>query len=114
MGNYMLESQKRASMTCIEKAISSTAQWEADKKVMVDIVNKGRCYSWIRLSADISISFYLVISDRKSSGVKYGDLLDLMLSGKDPVTGKTLDEENIRYQVCFVHAAAFDSSNRGI
>jgi hypothetical protein len=46
------------------------------------------------------ISFYLVISDRKTSGVKYGDLLDLMLSGKDPVTGKTLEEENIRYQVC--------------
>lgn len=96
-------------MTCLEKALSSTTQWEADKKVMVDIVNKGQCYSRLRLSADIS--FYPVISDRKSSGVKYGDLLDLMLSGKDPVTGQTLEEENIRYQVRFVHLSAFDPSN---
>jgi cytochrome P450/NADPH-cytochrome P450 reductase len=57
------------------------------------------------------MSFYLVISDRKKSGVQYGDLLDLMLSGKDPVTGQTLEDENIRYQVCFVHFAAFDPSN---
>ena len=96
-------------MPSFVKALSSTAQWEANKKVMDDIVKKGQCYSRLQFSADIY--FYLVISDRKTSGVKYGDLLDLMLSGKDPVTGETLEEENIRYQVCFAHVAAFDPSH---
>lgn len=44
---------------------------------------------------------HLVISDRRTSGVNHGDLLDLMLTGKDPVTDKGLQEENIRYQVWF-------------
>jgi cytochrome P450/NADPH-cytochrome P450 reductase len=109
MGSYMLGAQKRSTMPSFVKALSSTAEWEANKKIMDDIVNKGQFYSRLQLSANIY--FYLVISDRKTSGVKYGDLLDLMLSGKDPVTGKTLEEENIRYQVCFVHIAAFDPSN---
>jgi hypothetical protein len=59
MGNYMLGSQKRASMTCLEKALSSTAQWEADKKVMDDIVNKGLYYSRRRLSADVFLPSHI-------------------------------------------------------
>jgi hypothetical protein len=42
----------------------------------------------------------IVINDRIKSGNKRGDLLDLMLSGKDSQTGEGLDEENVRYQVC--------------
>jgi cytochrome P450 len=40
--------------------------------------------------------FLLVISDRKKSGATRGDLLDLMLHGKDPETGKGLSDEAIR------------------
>ncbi len=35
--------------------------------------------------------------------MNHGDLLDLMLTGKDPVTDKGLQEENIRYQVWFLN-----------
>jgi len=49
-----------------------------------------------------------VISDRRRSGEHRGDLLDLMLDGKDPQTGLSLGEENIRFQVgC--HQAGTDS-----
>jgi cytochrome P450 len=41
----------------------------------------------------------IVIGDRRKSGERRGDLLDLMLAGKDPQTGLSLDEENIRYQL---------------
>jgi cytochrome P450 len=44
----------------------------------------------------------VVISDRLKSGHERGDLLDLMLSGKDSKTTLGLSEENVRYQVRFL------------
>lgn len=41
MGDFLLAAQKRATLPTIAKALSSTAQSEADKKVMDDIVTKG-------------------------------------------------------------------------
>lgn len=41
-----------------------------------------------------------IIAERKEQGHMEGDdLLSHMLNGKDPVTGETLDDENIRYQI---------------
>ncbi|PVG00114.1 bifunctional P-450/NADPH-P450 reductase [Serendipita vermifera] len=80
MGNYLLEAQHRARMPELVKSFASTAQWEEDRKRMNEIVTK-------------------VIDDRVKSGHKRGDLLDLMLSGKDSQTGQGLDEENVRYQL---------------
>lgn len=52
---------------------------------------------------DIQSMFALVdqiIAERKGHGQQGGDdLLAHMLSGKDPETGETLDDENIRYQI---------------
>lgn len=80
MADYLLEAQRRATMPSVVKALSSTAKWDSDRALMNEIVNK-------------------VISDRRRSGIQRGDLLDLMLHGKDPRTGESLSEENIRYQL---------------
>ncbi|PRX70698.1 cytochrome P450/NADPH-cytochrome P450 reductase [Cohnella sp. SGD-V74] len=52
---------------------------------------------------DIATMFELVdkiIAERKAKGSQGDlDLLARMLSGKDPQTGETLDDENIRYQI---------------
>lgn len=41
-----------------------------------------------------------IIAERKEQGHMEGDdLLSYMLNGKDPDTGETLDDENIRYQI---------------
>jgi cytochrome P450 / NADPH-cytochrome P450 reductase len=42
MARYLLGAQRRATTPSFVKALSSTAQWEADKKIMNDIVNKGQ------------------------------------------------------------------------
>lgn len=52
---------------------------------------------------DIQSMFALVdkiIAERKAQGNEgFDDLLSHMLSGKDPETGESLDDENIRYQI---------------
>ncbi|MEQ1548208.1 MAG: cytochrome P450 [Chakrabartia sp.] len=40
-----------------------------------------------------------VIAERRAHPVESGDLLNLMLTAKDPESGETLDDLNIRYQV---------------
>ncbi|KIM26551.1 hypothetical protein M408DRAFT_56754, partial [Serendipita vermifera MAFF 305830] len=80
MGAYLLEAQRRVPYPEPIKSMSTPSQWELDRKSMNHIVDK-------------------VIGDRKSSGEKRGDLLDLMLEGKDAQTGQGLSDENIRYQV---------------
>ncbi|ABC62112.1 bifunctional cytochrome P450/NADPH--P450 reductase [Erythrobacter litoralis] len=41
-----------------------------------------------------------IIRERRQTGESgQGDLLDFMLSGRDPVTGERLSDENIRYQI---------------
>ena len=41
-----------------------------------------------------------IIRERRQSGLSgQGDLLDFMLSGRDPLTGERLSDENIRYQI---------------
>ncbi|KFM99284.1 cytochrome P450 [Bacillus clarus] len=56
----------------------------------------------LQLQKDIQYMNELVdkiIKDRKVSGEQGDDLLAHMLNGKDPETGETLDNENIRYQM---------------
>lgn len=41
-----------------------------------------------------------IVRERRQTGQSgQGDLLDFMLSGRDPVTGERLSDENIRYQI---------------
>lgn len=80
MGNYLLEAQNRGNLPGIVKAFTSTTQWDEDRKRMNETVDK-------------------VINDRLRSRVERGDLLDSMLSGKDPKTHSGLSEENLRYQL---------------
>ncbi|CAG7851383.1 Bifunctional cytochrome P450/NADPH--P450 reductase 2 {ECO:0000305} AltName: Full=CYP102A3 {ECO:0000303/PubMed:15122913}; AltName: Full=Fatty acid hydroxylase CypB {ECO:0000305}; AltName: Full=Flavocytochrome P450 102A3 {ECO:0000305}; Includes: RecName: Full=Cytochrome P450 102A3 {ECO:0000305}; {ECO:0000269/PubMed:14741768, ECO:0000269/PubMed:15122913}; Includes: RecName: Full=NADPH--cytochrome P450 reductase; {ECO:0000269/PubMed:14741768, ECO:0000269/PubMed:15122913} [Serendipita indica DSM 11827] len=92
MADYLLEAQRRATIPSVVKALSSTAKWDADRALMNEIVSK-------------------VITDRRRSGTQRGDLLDLMLHGKDPKTGELLSEENIRYQAgqtCYLSLAQTD------
>ncbi|KAG9052740.1 hypothetical protein FS842_009326 [Serendipita sp. 407] len=81
MGDYLLEAQRRLRLPQPIKPFVSTAKWDADREAMNKIVTK-------------------VISDRRKSGTNRGDLLDLMLNGRDSKTGTSLSEENIRFQVC--------------
>ncbi|KAG8832855.1 hypothetical protein FRC17_000510 [Serendipita sp. 399] len=74
MGNYLLEAQRRTRLPELVKSMTSSAQWDADGATMNEVVTKG-------------------------IGKQRGDLLDLMLNGKDPQTGETLSEENIRFQL---------------
>ncbi|MGG5741514.1 MULTISPECIES: bifunctional cytochrome P450/NADPH--P450 reductase [Bacillus cereus group] len=56
----------------------------------------------LQLQEDIQFMNELVdkiIEDRRISGEKGNDLLTHMLNGKDQETGKSLDDENIRYQI---------------
>ncbi|MGE7884690.1 bifunctional cytochrome P450/NADPH--P450 reductase [Bacillus sp. NPDC094077] len=56
----------------------------------------------LQLQEDIQFMNELVdkiIKDRKISGEEGNDLLAHMLNGKDPETGESLDDENIRYQI---------------
>ncbi|KAG8809794.1 hypothetical protein FRC18_004386, partial [Serendipita sp. 400] len=80
MGNYLLEAQRRTRIPELVKSMTSTAQWDADAATMNEVVTK-------------------VIADRIKSGKQRGDLLDLMLNGKDSKTGESLSEENIRFQL---------------
>ncbi|KAG8789826.1 hypothetical protein FRC15_000018 [Serendipita sp. 397] len=79
MGDYLLEAQRRLRLPQPIKPFVSTAKWDADREAMNKIVTK-------------------VISDRRKSGTNRGDLLDLMLNGRDSKTGTSLSEENIRFQ----------------
>lgn len=40
-----------------------------------------------------------IIRERRQTGGDQKDLLNLMLAGKDPITGEGLSDENIRYQI---------------
>ncbi|KIM26548.1 hypothetical protein M408DRAFT_25259, partial [Serendipita vermifera MAFF 305830] len=80
MGAYLLEAQRRTPFPEPIKGMTTSSQWELDRKSMNQTVDK-------------------VIGDRRRSGEKRGDLLDLMLEGKDTQTGQGLSEENIRWQL---------------
>lgn len=43
---------------------------------------------------------WTVIAERRAYPIEKNDLLNKMLLGKDPKTGKKLPEKNIRYNVC--------------
>ena len=54
----------------------------------------------------------LVIADRKANPTEKNDLLNRMLNGKDPKTGKTLSDENIKNNVRASHLSLGAASLR--
>ncbi|KAF8520360.1 cytochrome P450 [Hysterangium stoloniferum] len=79
MGSFLTEASHRSSRPAlIQNYLSRTAnaQFETDQKIMLDLTNE-------------------IILKRKQSGVEIDDLLGLMLTAKDPVTGLGLSDENI-------------------
>jgi len=79
MGSFLSEAglrAKRPSLVQNYLVPSANAQFEADKKAMMDLTNE-------------------IIRKRKESGNEIDDLLGLMLTAKDPATGEGLSDETI-------------------
>ncbi|EJU05202.1 cytochrome P450 [Dacryopinax primogenitus] len=83
MGGFLVESGRRAQTPHMMQGFmhKSNTQYEADIKLMVDLCDK-------------------IIAQRKAhpEGAK-NDLLNRMLEGKDPKTGRGLSDANIRNQL---------------
>lgn len=85
-----LESLATALIECMNKTIRLPIQQRFAKR------------SQARLEAAIATMNGLVdqvIAERRAHPTDGGDLLNLMLKAKDPDTGETLDDLNIRYQI---------------
>ena len=66
------------------------------------------------LQGDNSADFYQLVKERQESGEDKGDLLDIMLRGRDPKTGTGLSPENIRYQLVTFLIAGHEVSTVGV
>lgn len=100
MSRFLGESFSRANRPPLLQAlyINSTAQYEADLKLMSDVADK--CKLAHMLSQIHSLKpIPLVIAQRRANPVDKKDLLNTMLTGKDAQTGLGLPQENIRAQV---------------
>ncbi|KZT53966.1 cytochrome P450 [Calocera cornea HHB12733] len=83
MAGFLLESGRRSQMPNVVQGFlrKENAQYEADMKLMVDLCDE-------------------IIAHRKSHpGEAKNDLLERMLEGKDPKTGRGLSDANIRNQL---------------
>lgn len=84
-----------AMVRAMDEAMSQSQRLGVQDKLMVRSKKQFR--------EDIDYMFSLVddlIADRRENGDgEEGDLLALMLKGKDPDTGEALDDENIRFQI---------------
>ncbi|KAI0729796.1 cytochrome P450 [Fomitopsis betulina] len=78
MGDFLVESGLRAFRpTLVTNMMGYNAKYEQDIQIMADLANK-------------------MIADRKANPTDKNDLLNRMLKGKDPRTGKTLSDDNIK------------------
>jgi cytochrome P450/NADPH-cytochrome P450 reductase len=83
---------------------SANAQYEADKKVMMDLTHESTSECAIHMIA--SLTSYTVIRKRKENPSDVDDLLGLMLTGKDVETGLGLSDERIAYNLVTYEPAA--------
>ncbi|KZT69908.1 cytochrome P450 [Daedalea quercina L-15889] len=78
MVDFLVESGLRAFRpTLVTNVMGYNAKYEQDIKTMADLANE-------------------IIADRRANPTEKNDLLNRMLEGKDPKTGKTLSDENIK------------------
>ena len=96
-----------AMLAGLEEAWRRTRRPEIATKLMV--------WRRRRFEADTRLMFgladELVARRRAENGPPRGDLLDKMLAGRDPVTGKGLCDENIRYQMVTFLAAGHETTS---
>ena len=93
-------------------------KYEHDIQVMADLANESAHYvscDSVYSTATVHLSSHLrwsianeescatVIEDRKANPTDKNDLLNRMLKGKDPKTGKTLSDDNIKNNVCMCY-----------
>ena len=77
----------------------ATAKYETDMGLMRSVADKSKPYFppfWF------AAHDFQVIADRKANPVENKDLLNLMLTAKDPKTGQRMSEESIAQNVCSV------------
>ncbi|KAH9836403.1 cytochrome P450 [Rhodofomes roseus] len=78
MVDFLVESGQRAFRpSLVTNMLGYNAKYEQDIKTMADLANE-------------------IIADRKANPTDKNDLLNRMLLGKDPKTGKSLSDENIK------------------
>ncbi|KZT04430.1 cytochrome P450 [Laetiporus sulphureus 93-53] len=81
MVDFLIESGHRAFRPSIVTSVMGyNTKYEQDIKIMADLANE-------------------IIADRKANPVDRNDLLNKMLLGKDPKTGKGLSDEAVRYNL---------------
>ncbi|KDQ16558.1 hypothetical protein BOTBODRAFT_252416 [Botryobasidium botryosum FD-172 SS1] len=94
MTRFLTESGTRSRRPRVVQTFmkSANAQYEADIQTMVDTCDE-------------------VVRERKAHPIEKNDLLNIMLHGKDPKTGESLSEENIKYQIITFLAAGHETTS---
>nr|BAK09530.1 cytochrome P450 [Postia placenta] len=81
MADFLIESGHRANRpSLVTSVLGYQTKYEKDIKIMSDLVDE-------------------IIAERRAHPIEKNDLLNKMLLGKDPKTGKKLPEKNIRYNL---------------
>ncbi|GGF95704.1 bifunctional cytochrome P450/NADPH--P450 reductase 1 [Paenibacillus albidus] len=101
--NYRFNSYYRETHSPFINSMVRALNEAMHKSARLEIQNKLMIRTRRQFNRDVQTMFSLVdtiIEERKANGDQgETDLLARMLSGKDPETGETLDDENIRYQM---------------
>ncbi|KAI0823976.1 bifunctional P-450/NADPH-P450 reductase [Trametes gibbosa] len=82
MVDFLIESGKRANRPTIVQSLmtSTNAKYEEDQKTMGDLVNS-------------------ILEDRRTHPTDKHDILSVMMTGKDKVTGLGLSDDSIKYNL---------------
>ncbi len=102
MVDFLIECNLRANRPTIVNSmmVGTTAKYEQDIKTMAELADESETLLRICvLCALINHLFHVVIADRRKNQTDKKDLLNTMMYQKDPKTGETLSDENIRYNV---------------
>lgn len=95
MAEYLIESGKRASRTSLETHLRI---WSADER------RKNRDAMW-------KLCDELVAERKRHPQPEVKDLLNAMLYGKDPETGETMSDENIRFNMVTFLVAGHETTS---
>lgn len=109
MVDFLIECNLRANRPGILNSMmmSTTAKYEQDIKVMADLADQSRLESGFLSTITSLNSPPAVIDERRRHPIDKKDLLNIMLHSKDPKTGETLSDENIRNNVGHAHAGEY-------
>ncbi|KZV98413.1 cytochrome P450 [Exidia glandulosa HHB12029] len=92
MGSFLAESGRRASRPGILQLLVGSKQYEEDMSVMLQLAEK-------------------IVAERRAKPTEGKDLLNLMLTARDPVTGRGLTDKSIYEQMITFLIAGHETSS---